>query len=256
MTRRPSLPESIWSELLGTVAVVDLESACEQYGRDVLPYPLGRSRPVGSVWLASRDVAPIDERLADGDLRGIRAWVEALVRADVCVECRVHHVDADTPDLRLHTVSAGETAFVAMQGSDGDGVDVVDIYAVSPDLVGAVVAESVGLVGAGAHPRIAVTRPVSEPDGYGDLDFLAAPTDVSVPQVSVRDVVATGTVQARSQAARQWGTDPALPALQWAQVHADGDYLFDAGDTENAEPVDVETLTAYVNGMIADVTRW
>ncbi|MGK2869859.1 MAG: hypothetical protein ACSLFA_25065, partial [Mycobacterium sp.] len=75
--------------VLCTVAVVDLEAACALYGRDALPPPFGRSRPVGSVWLLSRDVAPIEERLHDGDLREARAWVEALVRAEVCMECRV-----------------------------------------------------------------------------------------------------------------------------------------------------------------------
>ena len=61
-------------------------------------------------------------------------------------------------------------------------------------------------------------------------------------------MVATGTVQVRG------GSD--VSVLQWVQIRDDGDYVFDSGDAENAEPVDVETLTAYLNGMIADVTRW
>ncbi|SUA03161.1 Uncharacterised protein [Mycolicibacterium fortuitum] len=55
MTDAPSLDtESL--DAVGTIAVVDLEAACELYGRDMLPYPLGRSRPVGSVWLLTREV--------------------------------------------------------------------------------------------------------------------------------------------------------------------------------------------------------
>jgi hypothetical protein len=81
MTDMPSLATTVAFDEVGTVAVVDLEAACELYGRDMLPYPLGRSRPVGSVWLATRDVGLIDDRLNGGDLHGIRAWVEALVRA-------------------------------------------------------------------------------------------------------------------------------------------------------------------------------
>lgn len=108
------------------------EAACELYGRDTLPYPLGRSRPVGSVWLLTRDVGPIEDRLNGGDLARVRAWVEAFVRADVCVGCRVSLSGRDTPDLRLNGLLAGDLGFVAVQHSDPDGVDAVDVYAVSP----------------------------------------------------------------------------------------------------------------------------
>ncbi len=250
MTARPSLPESIWSELTGTVAMVDLEAACALYGLDSLPFPLGRSRPVGSVWLATRDVRPIDERLSD-DLRGVRAWVETLVQSDVCVECRVRCSGGDTPDLRMHGLRSGGSAFVAVQRGDR-GVDVVDLYAVSPEMMGPAIVESVGLVGAGAHPRIKVAtsgEPSPDASHESDLDFLAPPpSDVTVPRVDFRDVLATGTVQVRGGSA--------VSVLQWVQIRDDGDYVFDSGDAENAEPVDVETLTAYLNGMIADVTRW
>ncbi|MFB1294458.1 ESX secretion-associated protein EspG [Mycobacterium sp. pW049] len=251
-----SLPESIWSELVGTVAVVDLESACELYGVDLLPFPLGRSRPVGSVWLATRTVRPIDVRLTDGDLQGVRAWVNALAQPDVCVECRVHQFGEDTSDLGMHGLRSGGSAFVAVQGRDRDGVDTVDVYAVPPELWGEVVAETVGLVGPGAHPRIAVTAAGQSSPDESDLDFLMPPADVTVPHVGANDVVASGTVQVRRDVARCWGTDPALPILQWVQIRSDGDYVFDSGDAENAEPVDVETLTAYLDEMIADVTRW
>lgn len=250
MTTRLSPPESIWSEPTATIAVVDLEAACALYGLDSLPFPLGRSRPVGSVWLATRNVRPIDERLND-DLLGVRAWVETLVRSDVCVECRVRYSVEDTPDLRLHGLRSGESAFVAVQGSDC-GVDLVDIYSVSPEMMGPAIVESVGLVGAGAHPRINVATsgepsPAASPES--DLDFLAPPpSDATAARRGVRDVVATGTLQVRS--------NPALSILRWVQIRDDGDYVFDSGDAENAEPVDVETLTTYLNGMIADVTRW
>lgn len=250
MTARPSLPESIWSELTGTVAVVDLEAACALYSFDSLPFPLGRSRPVGSVWLATRNVRPIDERLKD-ELHGVRAWVETLVRSDFCVECRVRLSAEDTPDLRMHGLRSGESALVAVQGSDR-GVDVVDLYAVSPEMMGPAIVESVGLVGAGAHPHIKVAtsgEPSPDASHESDLDFLASPpSDATVLRVGVRDVVATGMMQVRS--------GPELSILQWVQIRDDGDYVFDSGDAENAEPVDVETLTAYLNGMIADVTRW
>jgi hypothetical protein len=247
-------------EPVGTVAVVDLESACELFGRDTLPYPLGRSRPVGSVWLATRDVRPIDERLDDGDLRGVRAWVEAFVRSDVSVECRVKYPDEDAPDLRLHAVRSGEQAFVAVQGRDRDGVDVIDIYAISPARLGVAVAETVGLHRPGAHPRIAVTaggdahrdHDGDDGDEYGTLDFLVSHAAPAVTGVDRGDVMATGTVQTRYEPARQWGTDPERRILEWIHVRDDGDYLFEPDDAVHAEPLDTETLTAYLDGFIAD----
>ena len=263
MTCGPSLAESF--ELVGTVAVVDLEAACALYGVDVLPYPLGRSRPVGSVWLATRDVAPIEERLRSDDLRGVREWVEAVVRSDVCIECRVHRFDEDTTDRRLHGMWAGESGFVAVQSADSDGVDIVDIYAVSPTMVGPAIAEAVGLVGAGAHLRIAVTGggdhlPESPDvvDEYDDLGLTVThfqPTETAVT-VDSRDVVATGTVQSRHEPARHWGADPARPMLQWVQVRGDGDYLYEANDSGYLEPLDLSLLSACIEELIADVTRW
>src|SRR5690606_16000573 len=48
---------------VGSAAVVDLEAVCDHYGVSDLPSPLGRSRPVGSMWLLTRDLPPIDYRL-------------------------------------------------------------------------------------------------------------------------------------------------------------------------------------------------
>lgn len=250
MSYRPALPESLWFVPVATVAVVDLESACELYGRDTLPYPLGRSRPVGSVWLLTRDVGSLDARMNDGDLRGVRDWAQALVRADVCVECRVRFPGEATPDLRLHGVRSGGSGYVAVQGSDDDGVDVVDIYSVSPDMLGPAITETAGLIGAGVHPRIAlVESPPREMDS--DLDFLTG-HDESAAGVARNDVVATGTLQTRRDPATQWGVDPGRPILEWVQIRGDGDYLLEPGDADHAEPLDVTMLTTYVDGFIAE----
>ncbi|WP_370329537.1 ESX secretion-associated protein EspG [Mycolicibacterium hippocampi] len=243
-----------------SVAVVDLESACALFGWETLPYPLGRSRPVGSVWLATRAGEPIAERLAGGDLPGIRSWVESLVRSDVCVECRVHPFDVQTPDLRLHALRAGESGFVAVQTRDQDGVDVVDIYSVAPDALAAAIAESVGLVGAGAHPRIAVAGDgihlPAMPDTaeqYDDLGFPVqhAESDELPDRVcGVSEVVATGTVQTRWAGERQWGTDPQSRILQWVQVSGDGDYVYEFDG--HAEPMTEDMLRSFIDGFIAE----
>ena len=259
VTFGPSLATAFPAEHTGTIAVVDLETACELYGRNALPNPLGRRRPVGSVWLATRQVRPIADRLADGELSGVRAWVEALVRADVSVECRVHQPGQD--DLRLHAVRAGVLGFVATQRIDDDGVDVVDVFAVAPDALAGVITESVGLVGSGAHHRIAVAggrsrlpKPPEAIEEYDDLGFLLPRTDTDEPAISVvdiQDVVASGTVQTRDRPARQWGIDSFRRILQWVQVSGDGDYLYEA-DVGYAEPVTADMLRGFIEGFIAD----
>lgn len=180
--------------------MVDLEAACELYGRPVLPYPLGRSQPVGAVWRASREVAPIEDRLHSGDLRGVRAQMEALVRADVCVEYRLSYSGEVTPYLRGTHCEPTGWGMPRYKHSDRDGLDVVDICAVSPEVSGAVVADSVGLVGAGAHARIAVSRRgdrlpalpemVDEDDGFGfPIPHAGRPGPAAVT-IAGRDVVA------------------------------------------------------------------
>ncbi|MGE2690591.1 hypothetical protein [Mycolicibacterium pulveris] len=257
----PSLATTARPELVGTVAVVDLEAACELYGRDMLPYPLGRRRPVGSVWLATRDVGPIEDRL-DGDLRCIRAWVEALVRADVCVECRVRYRDEDTADLRLHGLRAGELGFVAAQGVDPEAVDIVHIYAVPPGALGTAIVDSAGLVGRGAHACIAVAgnehglpeppEPLDEPDDFGFPTPHASPWESGIRTVDEQNVVATGTVQSRYAPAGHWGIDADRRILRWVQVDDDGDYLYAPGDAGYAEPMDAEMLRGCIEGFIAD----
>ncbi len=151
-----------------------------------------------------------------GDLPGVRSWVEALVRSDVCVECRVHSLGAHTLDLRLHALRAGESGFVAGQTREQDGVDVVDIYSVAPDALAAAIAESVGLVGAGAHPRIAVAGggsrlPKKTPETLEEFDDLGFPVrraesdEMPARVINGSEVVVTGTVQTRNEPARQWG---------------------------------------------------
>lgn len=258
-----SIPTAVPMDLVGTVAVVDLEAAFALYGRDMLPYPLGRSRPVGSVWLLTRDVEPIDDRLHTGDLRDIRGWVEALVRPDVCVECRVSHPDEDTVDLRLHAVRAEGAAFIAVQRPDPDVVDSVTVYSVAPEPLGAVIADAVGLVGAGGHHRIAVSTSSDElsasvesfDDEYDDFGFPVAhhrQDEPAVPTVDERQIVASGTLQSRHEPAGEWGIDSGRPILQWVQIRDDGDYLYKPGDVGFAEPLDAVMLRDCINGFIAD----
>jgi hypothetical protein len=231
--------------LPGSIAVVDLETACEMYGRE-LPAPLGRTRPVGSVWLLTRDAANLQDRLHDGDLRGVRDWVEAVARADVSVECRVHRPGREGPDLRLHGMRVGDAGFVAVQRTAPDGVDTVDIYPAGPAELAATITERAGLVGAGTHPRIAVTGcgdrlPEPAVDDYDGFGFATSETGSGALAVDGDTVVSIGTLRVR---------DGSVPeTLQWVQVGADGDYLY-VPDAGYAEPVDAATLRRSIAGLI------
>lgn len=237
------LMTSVQWDAVGSVAVVDLEAACEAYGRE-LPQPLGRSRPVGSVWLLTRDVGPIEDRLRDGDLRGIRGWVEAVARPEVSVSCRLSYSDEDARDLRLHAMVVDGTARVAVQRTDADGVDTVDIHSLWPGDLGAAVAGAIGLTGPGAQPRIAVTGcgdrlpapAIEERDEFGFSGM-----DSGALAVDETEVSGIGAVQIRADS---WGE-----TLQWVHVDGDGDYLY-AADEGYAEPVDATMLRRTLDDLI------
>ena len=167
---------------------------------------------------------------------------------------------APAPELRLHALRAGESGFVAVQTRDRDGIDVVDIHSVAPDALAAAIAESVGLVGAGAHPRIAVAgggihlpKMPDTLEEYDDLGFpvrRAEPDELPARVFDVSEIVATGTVQTRYEPARQWGPDPHSRILQWARVSGDGDYIYESDG--HAEPLGEDMLRSFIEGFIAD----
>ena len=246
--------------LVGTAAVVDLEAACALYGRESLPDPLGRSRPVGSVWLLSRDTGPIENRLNGGDLHAAREWVQAVLRTEAFLACRVSFTDADTPDVRVHALRTGESGYVAVQRIAADGIDVVDIVEVAPHALGLAVAESVGLVGAGGRIRIAVTgggrlpappETVDEYDDFGLLIPSAEPRDTALQLIDGRELVAVGVVQSWHDPDRRWDGDANRQTLQWVQVSGDGDYLYSPGGVGDAEPMDLDLLRACIDRTVA-----
>lgn len=253
MTSTPSRTTGVPLDWVGTAAVVDLEAACELFGRDSLAYPLGRSRPVGSVWLLTRDVAPVEDRLNDGDLVDVRPWVESYSRHDLSVGCRVHPSAVGTPDTRVHGLVAGDSGFVAVQHADPDGVDTVDLYSVPPGDVSRAITDSVGLVSPGSFARIAVAglqdrlpAPPESVDKYDDFGFPIARAESDEPSVRLidrRDVVPIGTVKSRRGGTRYWVT-----------VDADGDYLYAPDDAGYAEPLDAEALRVCLDGPAS--VRW
>ncbi|WBP93837.1 hypothetical protein O6072_22830 [Mycolicibacterium neoaurum] len=248
------------SFVAGTFAVVDMEAACALYGRDTLPEPLGRTRPVGSLWLLSRDMGPVENRLHGGDLHEVRKWVRALVEVEVCLELRVSFAALDTPDLRVHGLLSGHTGFIATQRVDREGVDVVDIAEVAPHALGSALSGSVPLVGAGTRIRVAVTggerslpAPPASADEFDDFGFLvpkAEPRDSALEIVDGRAVVSVGTLRSWHNPDHRWGGDPNRQVLQWFQID-DGDYLYAPGAAGYAEPMDRELLRTRIDEITA-----
>ncbi|WP_234807696.1 hypothetical protein [Mycolicibacterium bacteremicum] len=231
---------------VGSIAVVDLEAALELYAETVLPEPLGRSRPVGSLWLASRNVEPIETRLSDGDLRRMQPWVAALVRPDVSVQCRVEYSDGNADDRRLYAVRGQGVGFVAVQRRC-DGMDTIDVYSAAPDVLSQAVAESAGLVGAGTRWRIELADRHADADRYDDLGFLIPGSERERSNATIVDrgsITATGTLRVGDR------------FVQWVQIDGDGDYILDPAEPGSAEPLDIETMTGCVAGLIAaDLSR-
>nr|WP_238543127.1 ESX secretion-associated protein EspG [Mycolicibacterium hassiacum] len=232
---------------VGSAAVVDLEAVCDHYGVSDLPSPLGSSRPVGSMWLLTRDLPPIDYRLEYGDLAPLRPWVAALSSADTSISCRVSYPDNATADLRLHGLRTDEAGFIAVQRSDPETVDAVDIFLVDPDDLEAVVLEYAGLVGPGSHQRVAVSAnslglPAVETDElYDEFGFPVYDTGEAPPAiVSPDDIVTVGVIRARS--------DLRSSEYRWIQVRDDGAYLYPER-SDHAEPIDSATLLHYLRAL-------
>lgn len=243
---------------VGSIAVVDLEALARLRGDYSLPYPLGRSRPVGSAWLLGLDEAPLADRLNGGDPAVFRDWLESCASADIWVECRVNYTCADEPDTRIHAFRSGRSAFLAKQRPDEKLVDVVEISSLSMEDLGSVVAASVGLTKPGAHARIVVprfSRSSSTELRDSDEDFSVsirdiAPDDSAPIVVDDVRVTAMGALQSRCDETARWGVDETKDVVAWVYIEDDGDYVF-SPDFSIAIPLGVDMLEKRINGLIA-----
>lgn len=159
--------------------------------------------------------------------------------------------DEGTLDLRVNGVAANDSAFVAVQQTDSDGVDIVDIYSLPRGDIGAAIAHSVGLEHAGFRPRIAVSgggkqlppppESVDEYDAFGFPVANTGPRGPAYDKVDESDIVATGTVQSMGGGTRHW-----------VQVKDDGAYLYTCDGSGYAEPIDAFALRACIDGLIGE----
>jgi hypothetical protein len=169
----------------------------------------------------------VPERFNNGDLAIFQPFAVAYASADIRVECHVQYIPADTPSLRALAARFDQLGFLAQQRPDKD---VLDIYELSPYLLGPAVADSVALTKPGRRPGIIIPEHVRGSNNVGasaDLTIQhtteSAPNAIKVPH---SEVTAFGTVQTHWRPKRRWGIDPHKKFGVWVRIKDDGEYLY------------------------------
>jgi hypothetical protein len=238
---------------VGTLDLLDLNAISEFYGSDFLPYPFMFTQ---GPRFATRDEAAtyagaVPDRLLHGDLNCFLECVAAYDAADIRVECRVQHIPADTPSLRLIAYRAGHLGFFASQRAD---VDLIDVYTLSPYDLSLAIADAVSLTQPGMHNAIVIPEYV--PRGKAEYDRgdfvvhhrLASHAGVTVP---ASEITVYATVQSHWRPTRKWGLDRGKRALVWVRVNDDGEYMYVA-DQSCATPMTGSLLREEIDRLIAD----
>lgn len=241
---------------VGEIELSDLATIGRLAGHEGLPYPFAHTRASDG-----ERQAFVSERFDNRDFAEFREWTDAYVAADIWVTCRVHHRSADMADGRILGFRGGDVGYLARQRSD----DVVEIFALPADDLGAASSGLAGLIRPGPHPRIVVPGYI----GYFDqpthdrvaedehLDVVSVLTAVNQPAppnhrlVADDDVAAIAIIQSRCQPAREWGVDWGRPLVACVHVDDEGDYIY-APDFSHAVPVTVSALGDRIDRLIAD----
>jgi hypothetical protein len=239
---------------VGSISLLDVDIISKFYGRDFLPYPLMFTQPSRFSWHHEYvDYArSVPDRFDNGDLAVFKQAGIAYANADIRVECHVQYIPADTGSVRVVAARRDQIGFLAKQRADED---VIDVYELSPYLIGPAVAESVALKTPGRQSAIVI--PPHVPAGNN----ASAPEDISIhhtvdggpnaTKVPRAAVTAFGTVQSHWRPTRQWGLDRGKNAAVWVRIKDDGDYLYAAGFGE-AKPVSQPMLADRIDRLITE----
>ncbi len=240
---------------IGSIKLLDLDIIGRHYGRDFLPFPFMFTQPSEFTWRHEYlDYArSVPDRFDNGDLQIFQQCAASYASADIRVECHVQYIPADTPSVRVLAYRLDQAGFLAEQRPDED---TVDIYELSPYLLGAAVAEATVLTTPGRQqsiviPEYAPTRNTQE-DAADDFIIRHAvenaPSAATVPSA---EVTAFGTVQTHWRPTRSWGIDPGKKAARWVRIKDDGDYLY-AADFVEARPVTTPLLAEQIDRLITE----
>jgi hypothetical protein len=239
---------------IGSIDLLDLDIISTFYGRDFLPYPFMFTQPSRFAWHDeySGYARTVPDRFTNGDLRIFQECAGFYAHADIRVECHVQHIPADTPSIRVIAARFDQAGFLAKQRPDED---ILDIYALSPYLLGPAVAEAAALDKPGGRPAIVIPEYLPGANNGESADDFSihhsvegAPRAAEVPRALV---TAFGTVQSHWRPTRWWGMDPGKNHAAWVRIKDDGDYLYQPDYTE-ARPLTSAALGARIDQLISE----
>jgi hypothetical protein len=250
---------------VGSISLLDLDIISRIFGRDFLPYPFMFTLP-SKFSLHDEYVEyarSVLDRFNDGDLRMFQECAGSYANADIRVECHVQYIPADTPSVRVVAFRLDQIGFLAKQRSDED---VIDIYELSPYLLGPAVAELVALKKPGRRSGIVIPEyrqlPILFPEHARETpNDAGASDDVSIhhatddepsgTKVPRAEVTAFGTVQSHWRPTRSWGIDRGKNFAVWVRIKDDGDYLYKP-DFSEATPLTVLVLAERIDRLISE----
>jgi hypothetical protein len=242
---------------LGSISLLDVDIINTHYGRDFLPFPFMFTQPLRFSWHGERVEyekyeRSVPERFDNGDLAIFQPFAGAYVKADIRVECHVQYIPADTPSVRVVAVRLDQMGFLAKQRPDED---VIDIYELSPYLLGPAVADAVGLEMPGRRSGIVIPEYVRvSNDAAVSADLTVQHTAEDLPEaikVPRAEVTAFGTVQTHWRPTRRWGIDRSKKFTVWVRIKDDGEYLYKP-DFSKATPVTRPILAERIDRLISE----
>jgi EspG family len=138
---------------IGSIDLLDLDIISRFSGRDFLPYPFMFTQPSRFSWHDeyAEYARSVPDRFNNGDLRMFQECAGSYANADIRVECHVQYIPADTPSVRVVAARRDQAGFLAKQ-RPYEGF--IDVYELSPYLLGPAVAESVALEKPGRRSAI------------------------------------------------------------------------------------------------------
>jgi hypothetical protein len=239
---------------VGSISLLDLDIISRFYGRDFLPFPFMFTQPSR---FSRRDeyaeyARSVPDRFNNGDLAVFQQCAGAYAAGDIRVECHVQYIPADTPSVRVVAVRFDQMGFLAKQRPDDD---VIDIYELSPYLLGPAVAEAAGLDKPGRRSGIVIPEYVRASNNVGASEDLTiqhtiegTPNSVNVPRA---EMTAFGRVQTHWRPTRRWGIDPGKKFAVWVQIKDDGEYLYKP-DFSEATPMTRPVLAERIDRLISE----
>jgi hypothetical protein len=250
---------------VGSISLLDLDIISRFYGRDFLPFPFMFAQPPRFQWHDEyvEYATSVPDRFNHGDLRMFQECARVYANADIRVECHVQYIPADTPNVRVVAARCDQAGFLARQRSDDD---VIDVYELSPYLLGPAVADSAALKKPGRRSGIVIPEYCQLPGLFPEHAWhtpsnAGASDDVSIhdatdgepsgTNVPRAEVTAFGTVQSHWRPTRSWGIDRGKNFAIWLRIKDDGDYLYQP-DFSQAKPMSRPMLAERIDRLISE----